>query len=182
MAVEHLGLVELEAGLDEIRRSPRERGPVELIVRRPGLGERELLDAAVLDTEVGLVGDSWIWKHGENRKPRAQLTVMNVRAVSLFAVDPERRPLAGDQLYVDLDLGPENLPPGTRLSVGDAVIEITDLPHTGCGKFIKRFGVEAQKFCNSPVGRSLNLRGINAVVITGGEVRVGDTMAKILVG
>ncbi len=174
--------MELEAGLDEIRRSPGDRGRLELIVRRPGLGERELLDVAVLDTEVGLVGDNWVSRHGANRKPQAQLTVMNVRAAALFAVDPERRALAGDQLYVDLDLGPDNLPPGTRLSVGRAVIEVTDLPHTGCGKFIKRFGVEAQKLCHSPIGGSLNVRGINAIVLTGGEVRVGDTMAKILVG
>jgi hypothetical protein len=180
--VEHLALVELEAGLDEIRRSPGDRGRLELIVRRPGLGERELLDVAVLDTEVGLVGDNWVSRHGENRKPHAQLTVMNVRAAALFAVDPDRRALAGDQLYVDLDLGPDNLPPGTRLSVGHAVIEVTDLPHIGCGKFIKRFGADAQKLCNSPVGRSLNVRGINAIVLAGGEVRVGDTMAKILVG
>ncbi|HWE33695.1 MAG TPA: hypothetical protein VG410_09430 [Solirubrobacteraceae bacterium] len=180
--MQHLRLAELEAGLDQIRRSPQNRGPVELIVRRPGIGERELLDAATLDPEVGLVGDSWIWKHGSKRKPRAQLTVMNVRAAALFAVDPQRRALAGDQLYVDLDLGGENLPPGTRLSVGEAVIEVTDLPHTGCGKFVKRFGVDAQKLCNSPVGRSLSLRGINSIVITGGEVRVGDTLAKILVG
>jgi MOSC domain-containing protein YiiM len=168
---------ELEAGLERIRRSPRDRGSLELIVARPAEGERELLEIGILDQANGLIGDRW--RDGD---PRTQLTLMNARTAALVAVDPDRRALAGDQLYVDLDLGAENLPPGTRLSVGDAVIEVTDVPHTGCGKFIKRFGVEAQKFVNSPVGRELNLRGINARVVTGGEVRVGDAIAKLPVG
>lgn len=180
--MKHLALAELEAGLEHIRRSPPDEGPIELIVRRPDHGERELLEVATLDTEVGLVGDNWLWKHGEKRKPRAQLTLMNVRAAALIAVDPERRALAGDQLYVDLDLSADNLPPGTRLTLGGAVIEVTDLPHTGCGKFIRRFGIDAQKFCNSPAGRSLNVRGINARVLTGGDVRLGDSVTKLAVG
>ena len=175
--MDHLTLPELQAGLEQIRRSPRDRGSVELIVARPAEGERELLEVGTLDETVGLIGDRW-----SDSDPRTQLTLTNARVVALVAIDPDRRALAGDQLYVDLDLGGENLPPGTRLSVGEAVIEVTDVPHTGCGKFIKRFGVDAQKFVNSPAGRELNLRGINARVITGGEVRVGDTIAKLAVG
>jgi hypothetical protein len=168
-------MAELEAGIDQIRRSPREHGSLELIVARRAEGEREPLESGTLDETVGLIGDRW-----SDSDPRTQLTLMNARVAALVAIDPERRALAGDQLYVDLDLGGENLPPGTRLSVGEAVIEVTDVPHTGCGKFIKRFGVAAQKFVNSPVGRELNLRGINARVISGGEVRVGDTIAKLV--
>ena len=169
-------MAELEAGLEQIRRSPRDRGSLELIVARPAEGERELLEIGMLDETVGLIGDRW-----SDGDPRTQLTLTNARAVALVAIDPDRRALAGDQLYVDLNLGGENLPPGTRLSVGEAVIEVTDVPHTGCGKFIKRFGVDAQKFVNSPAGRELNLRGVNARVLTGGEVRVGDTIAKLAV-
>jgi hypothetical protein len=175
--MDHLTMTELEAGLEQIRRSPRDHGSVELIVARPAEGERELLEIGVLDEAEGLIGDRW----GDS-DPRTQLTLTNARAVALVAIDPDRRALAGDQLYVDLDLGGANLPPGTRLSVGEAVIEVSDVPHTGCGKFIKRFGVDAQKFVNSPAGRELNLRGINARVITGGAVRVGDKIVKLAVG
>ncbi len=105
---------------------------------------------------------------------------MNARAASLVAGDPERRALAGDQLYVDLDLSERNVPPGTRLRVGSALLEVTALPHRGCGKFTARFGVDAAKFVNSAVGRELNLRGINARVLEGGTVRVGDLAEKLL--
>jgi hypothetical protein len=182
-AVEHLGLAALEAGLDEIRRSPRDRGPVELIVRRPAEEEREVLDEATLDVVEGLVGDCWR-RRGSKRTedgsahPDMQLTLMNARVAALVAGRPDRRQLAGDQLFVDLDLSCDNLPPGTRLAGGSALIEITDQPHTGCGKFVRRFGADAQRFVNSAVGRELNLRGVNAKVIEGGVVRMGDALVK----
>jgi hypothetical protein len=185
VAAGHLGLAELEDGLDEIRRSPAERGLVELIVRRPAIEERELLAEATIDETAGLVGDNWSSKPAGSTTdrtpdPDAQLTLMNARVASLVAGDPERRALAGDQLYVDLDLSVGNLPPGTRLRVGSAVIEVTALPHRGCGKFTARFGVDAMKFVNSKLGRELNLRGINARVLEGGTVRVGDLAEKLL--
>ena len=104
---------------------------------------------------------------------------MSSRAAALVAGDRERWPLAGDQLYVDLDLSDENLPPGTRLALGSAVLEVTDEPHTGCKKFTARFGLDAMVFVNSPVGRALNLRGINARVVESGTVRVGDAVTKL---
>ena len=126
--MEHRSAAELEAGLEEIRRSPAEEGTVELIVRRPAEDEREVLEEGVLDRDEGLVGDVW-----RGPDPDNQLTLMNARVVALLAGDPDRRALAGDQLYVDLDLSAENLSPGTRLALGSAVIEVTALPHTGCG-------------------------------------------------
>ena len=168
----------LQAGLDEIRSSPCDRGRLELIVARTAEAERDVLETGTLDERIGLVGDYWSTRVPD-ADPRTMLTVMNARAIALVAGEhPERRPLAGDQLYVDLDLSDANLPLGTRLAVGEAVIEVTDVPHTGCGKFIARFGVQAQKFVNSAVGRELRLRGLNARVITGGVVRVGDTIEK----
>jgi MOSC domain-containing protein YiiM len=107
-----------------------------------------------------------------------QLNVMNARAVALIAREEGRWALAGDQLYVDLDLARDNLPPGTRLAIGNAVIEVTAQPHIGCGKFVQRFGVEAMKFVNGTFGRQLNLRGINAKVVQPGIIRVGDTVTK----
>jgi hypothetical protein len=175
----HLTLNELEAGLAEIRRSPRDAGRLALIVIRPRTLEREILQQGELDVQRGLVGDNWQARGSTMTDdgvahPEMQLNLMNARAIDLIATDKSRWQLAGDQLFVDLDLSGENLPPGTRLEIGTAVIEVTAVPHTGCKKFVARFGLEAMKFVNSPVGRELNLRGINAKVVKGGVVAVGD--------
>lgn len=175
---------ELRAGVDEIRRAPPDRGRVELIVCRPAVDEREVLAAATLDRTEGLVGDSWR-QRGSSRTddgsshPGMQLTLMNTRAATLVAGDRDRWKLAGDQLYVDLDLSAANLPPGTRLRAGAAVLEISDQPHRGCAKFAARFGRDALKFVNSDVGAELNLRGVNARVVEGGTVRAGDEIRKL---
>jgi len=150
---------------------------VRLIVRRPRVGDREVVDEAQLDPATGLVGDSWHTRRGSD--PEMQLTIMNARVTELVAGDTERWPLAGDQLYVDLDLSLANLPAGTRLAIGTAVVEVTAPPHTGCRKFVARFGLDAMKFVNSPTGRQLNLRGINAKVVQPGAVRVGDRVRKV---
>jgi MOSC domain-containing protein YiiM len=180
----HRSLEELEAGLPRILESPPDRGPLELIVCRPAVDERKVLFRAQLDRRDGLVGDGWR-KRGSPRTPdgsahpEKQLTLMNARVIALLAGDPERWPLAGDQLYVDLDLSAANLPPGTQLGIGDARIEITPSPHTGCKKFVHRFGVDALKFVNSPTGRERNLRGIYARVLRSGTIRVGDEVKKL---
>jgi hypothetical protein len=181
--VRHLTMEELEAGLEHIRRSPKDTGVLELIVRRPRVGERDVLLEGHLDPLVGLVGDSWKDRASSRTAdgsphPHMQLNIMNARVVALVAQHPARWALAGDQLFIDMDLTDDNLPPGTRLELGSAVIEVTDQPHTGCQKFVARFGLDAMKFVNSPVGRHLHLRGINARVLQGGIVRVGDLARK----
>jgi len=174
----------LEAGLDEIRGAPHDNGVVDLVVRRPAEDEREILTEATLDPVVGLVGDLWPTR-GSSRTPDGsahpgmQLTLMNARAAAVIAGDRDRWPLAGDQLYVDLDLSGENLPAGTRLAIGTAIVEVTDQPHTGCAKFSARFGRDALKFVNSTEGRALNLRGINTSIVEAGVVRVGDVIKKL---
>ena len=180
----HLTTADLESALDELRASPTDGGRVELVVRRPRVGEREVLDEGTLDVREGLVGDSWATR-GSGRTtdgsahPDMQLNVINARLSSLVAIDPDRRALAGDQLHVDLDLSEDNLPPGTRLALGSAVIEVTDQPHTGCAKFVERFGRDAMRFVNSEVGRQLRLRGLNAKVVVPGTVRPGDEIRKV---
>jgi hypothetical protein len=184
MQISHLSTSELEERLDHIRRSPSDIGRVELIVRRPAVDEREVLDEGSLDLDEGLAGDNWRMR-GSSRTPDGsahpdtQLNVINARLSSLVAVDPDRRALAGDQLHLDLDLSQDNLPPGTRLALGRAVIEITEIPHTGCAKFRARFGADALRFVNSPVGRELRLRGLNAKVVVAGTVRQGDEVRKL---
>jgi MOSC domain-containing protein YiiM len=176
----HLTMPELEAGLPEFQHAPKDAGPVQLIVRRPREGAREMLDEAMLDTRLGLVGDRWSSGRGDRAPdPEHQLTLMSARAVALIAQAPHRWGLAGDQLYVDLDLSEANLPAGTRLQIGEATIEISAVPHTGCKKFVERFGLDAMLFVNSPVGRSLRLRGANAWIIESGTVRVGDLARKV---
>jgi hypothetical protein len=179
--MEHADTAALEAGLEHIRASPKHRGTVELIVRRPAEGEREAVTQATLDPVAGLVGDSWSVRGSDRNGPDEpnrgrQLTMMNARVAHVLAGPPEGWLPAGDQLYVDLDLSSENLAPGTRLLVGSALIEISHEPHLGCGKFLKRFGVDAQRFVNSAVGRELKLRGVNATVLETGTVRVGDVI------
>ncbi len=180
----HPSIEELEAGLDEIRRSPKDGGALALIVRRPKTGEREELSEGRLDVVEGLVGDNWRAR-GSNRTPdgsahpEMQLNLMNARAAALVAQGKDRWKLAGDQLYLDLDVGLDNLPPGTRLAVGAAVIEITSVPHLGCKKFTKRFGLDATKFVNSEEGKALRMRGVNARVVSAGDIRVGDVVRKV---
>jgi len=181
--VRHLTRAELEAGLDAIRQAPKDGGRLELIVRRPRVDEREVLDVGELSAEEGLVGDSWRRRASSRTSdhapsPDMQLNVIGARAIALIAQDTSRWPLAGDQLVLDMDLSAENLPPGTRLELGTAVIEVTPEPHTGCGKFVERYGVDAMKFVNSPVGRGLRLRGLNARVVQPGAIRVGDLARK----
>jgi hypothetical protein len=177
-------LAELEAGLDAVRGSSADAGVVELIVRRPGPGQREVVQQGQLDLKQGLLGDNWLARGSRQTSdgtshPDMQLTMMNSRAIALVAQDKNHWPLAGDQLYVDFDLSLANLPPGTQLAVGSAVLEIADQPHTGCKQFAARFGKDAVKFVNSSVGKQLRLRGLNAKVVRAGVVRVGDVVRKI---
>jgi hypothetical protein len=172
------------AALDHLRGAPADDGRVELVVRRPSNGEREVLDEGTLDLAEGLVGDNWSTRGcrltADGRAhPGMQLNVINVRLSTLVAVEPERRILAGDQLHVDLDLSEANLPPGTQLALGSAVIEVTPEPHRGCAKFVERFGRDAMRFVNSPIGRELRLRGLNAKVAEPGTVRPGDAVRKV---
>lgn len=177
----HRTTEELQAMVDDILAAPKDAGPVEMIVRRPGANERETLQSAELNREEGLIGDSWISRVDENGDPYlpAQLTLMNSRVTDAVAVTRDRWPLAGDQIYVDMDLSKENLPPGIRIQVGSAVVEISDVPHTGCLKFAGRFGKEALRFANVGVGRDNRFRGVNAFVVEPGSFRVGDKITKL---
>jgi len=179
----HLTTEEIEAKIAHVLDSPTNDGTLEMIVRRPEVNEREVVEIGFLSVENGLVGDNWLTR-GSSRTdnglghPEMQLNVMNWRFVNLIAGSRERVQLAGDQLFVDLDLSPENLPPGSRLSIGSAVIEITPIPHLGCKKFVERFGIDAMKYANSEFGRSHNLRGVNARVVSAGDITVADQVLK----
>ena len=180
----HLTMAELEAGLDEIRRSPQDEGVLEMIVRRPRINEREVVVEGELHPLEGLIGDNWLTRGSSRTEdgsphPHMQLNIINSRVAGLVARSKDRWPLAGDQLYLDLDLSKDNLPPGTRLILGAAVIEVTAQPHMGCQKFVERFGLEAMKFVNSEIGKRLRLRGINAKVVEPGVIRIGQAAKKL---
>ena len=182
--VTHLSMAELNAGMEDIRQAPKDHGVLKMIVRRPQVDEREVVQEAELSLTDGLVGDSWKMRASRHMpdgsaNPEAQITVMNARSTALVAQTENRWPLAGDQLYIDLDLSDSNLPPGTHLAIGSAVLEVSSLPHTGCNKFSSRFGVEAMKFVNTPEGKQLHLRGINTRIVQPGTIRVGDVVRKL---
>ena len=180
----HLSTADLEAGLENIRQSPKDEGIVKMIVRRPWEDEREPVNEAELSLTDGLIGDSWKRRGSRHMadgsaNPQAQITVMNARMIELIAQSEERWCLAGDQLYVDMNLSDDNIPPGTRLAIGSAVLEVSAVPHSGCRKFSHRFGVEAMKFVNSQEGKQLHLRGINTRVVHAGTIHVGDLVKKL---
>lgn len=182
--IKQLTMAELEAALDHLRDSPKDDGAVHLIVRRPRVDEREVLDEAELDPVNGLLGDNWNVRGSSKTAdggphPDMQINIMNARVAELVAQHKERWSLAGDQLYIDMDLSKANLPAGSRIAIGSAVLEVSPLPHTGCHKFVARFGVDAMKFVNSVVGKDMCLRGINAKVVQAGVVRLGSTAKKL---
>jgi hypothetical protein len=181
--MEHLSRERLVAGLDQIRSSPQAGGRLVLLVRRPEVGERDMPAEAVLDEVNGLDGDSWLARGSASMPdgsadPLRQVTVMNARVAELVAGGTDRMPLAGDQLYIDLDISHDSLPAGSLLTVGRAVLQVSEAPHLGCAKFLERFGTEAMRFVNSRTGRQLRLRGMNTQVVVPGTVRLGDLATR----
>lgn len=175
---------EIVEGMPRVEGSPRDGGRLELIVVRPAEGERVLLESVAVSPERGVEGDKWVRSRGHDTPdggpdPRTQVTLMNARILRLISGDESRMPLAGDNLVVDLDLSDENMPAGQRLAVGGAVLEVTEVPHNGCGAFLERYGRDAVKFVNSPEGKRMHLRGLHAKVVTAGTVRLGDEVRKL---
>lgn len=169
--------------LDSVRAAPADGGRVELLVLRTGPGQRKVVTEAMIDLDEGVVGDDWRTRVSTSRldgsaNPDAQVTIMSTRVLAAIEPDRSRWPLAGDQLLVDADLSIPNLPAGSRLEIGEAVLEVSETPHTGCSQFRARFGADALRWINGPVGRELRMRGVNTRVVRGGMVRVGDGLRK----
>lgn len=163
---------------------PDGEGSLEMIVRRPETGTREVLNEAVIDSGSGMLGDNWSTRGSRHTKdgsahPEMQIAIMNSKVIDLITNDRRYWPLAGNQLYVDFDLSQENLPVGQQLAIGELVVEITAMPHTGCGKFTKRFGRDATRFVNRAEGMKMRLRGVHTKVITGAKIKVGDKIRKL---
>lgn len=174
-------LTRFDAQLEAVHGAPLDQGRLELIVRRPAVDEREILEDASLDLQLGLIGDRWATRD-KAKTPAylaSQLTMINTRLLAVIEPDRTRWPVAGDQLYVDLDLCEVHLPAGSRLSLGTTVIEVSEEPHTGCAKFSARFGSEALRWINSPSGRAHRLRGLNARVVEAGTIHAGDLVRRL---
>lgn len=185
MEVTNLNLEQLWDGLKQLDPFPTNNGTIEMIVRRPQTEKRETVEQAELDTTKGLVGDNWLARGSSSTpdgsaNPQAQITLMNSDVINVITNgDQSRWELAGDQIFVDFDLSQDNLPAGSRIKMGEATLEISELPHTGCGKFARRFGAYARKFVMTEKGKSLRLRGVNASVVEGGTINTGDTIVKL---
>lgn len=183
----HLDTAAIEAGLAHVLDSPRDHGRLEMLVVRPAEGQRRTPVEARCTVAAGVEGDDWVRRGSRHTadggpNPDQQITMMNARYLDLIAGGRDRWPLAGDQLVVDLDLGEEALGPGDRLRVGQVLVEVTPHPHNGCDKFRDRFGLDAVRFANSPVGRRHHLRGIHVRVVEEGVVRVGDRIERVTAG
>ena len=175
---------ELEAQLPEIQAAPKLRGSLDLIVIRPAVDQRKVLKSAELCLERGLIGDSWITRssrHTSDKSPwiEMQLNIMSSRVIQAVTGDLKRWPLAGDQLFIDLDLSLENLPIGSQISIGETIIEVTAPPHTACKKFRVRYGDDAFRFINNPATKNMRLRGLNAKIIRGGTIESGSIVHKL---
>lgn len=182
--ITHLTIEQLDAGLGSVRNSPADSGTLLMIVRRPDVDRREVVTEGMLDVEEGLVGDGWKDRGSTSTpdggpNPEAQVTIINSRALDLMAQSEDRWQLSGDQLVVDMDITMENLPAGTQLSIGSAVIEISEKPHTGCVKFADRYGKDALRFVSTPMGMDMRLRGVNTHVVQSGTICAGDTVEKV---
>jgi len=181
----HKDLEALQNGFEHIKRSPTDQGTLELIVIRPEEDQRKELENGILDETQGLIGDNWASRGSSkttdgSAHPGMQINIMNSRIINLITAEKSDWKVAGDQLFVDFNLNKDNVPAGTQLSIGDAILEVTSVPHTGCKKFSERFGVEALKFISTPEGRQWQLRGINARVVKSGKIKVGETITKII--
>ncbi len=180
----HLDMAELNAGLPDILASPGNGGVVRGIVVRPAKKMRRELETAEVSLARGMYGDHWehgCWKSTEDGRPHpdVQICIMNARCIDLIAQERSNWAPAGDNLFIDMDLSPENLPPGTRVGLGSAILEITDTPHNGCAQFIARYGRDACVFVNTGEGKRLRLRGIYGRVVRDGRVSVGDRVTKL---
>lgn len=162
--------------------APPDDGTVSLIVQRPAVNARAVVDAAEMSVARGMAGGGWQLR--PERGTVDQICVMSTAAIRAFAGDdPRAWPAAGDQLFLDLDLRRANLRAGDRVAVGadaDAVLlEVTPKPHNGCAKFARRYGDDALKVVMAPLGKERRLRGIYFRVVREGVVRKGDRVRKV---
>ncbi|MEM7334639.1 MAG: MOSC domain-containing protein [Chloroflexota bacterium] len=179
-----LDMTQLNEGIPVILESPKNNGRIDLITIRPATNERVLKDEVEISIENGVEGDNWKTRGSnsmpdKSSNPEAKITIMNSRVIKHITQSDSGWEWAGDQFFVEMDLSEENLPAGQQLQLGTAVLEVSAVPHTGCAKFVARFGKDAHKFVNNQYGRSQRFRGVNLKVIKGGTVKVGDTAQKI---
>lgn len=174
-ASRHLGRAALEAGIAALR-APADRGTVDLLVARGPAGERRLAPEAWLTIGGGMPGDRWVsqTKYG----PDYQLATTRSDLARLFA-NGQPLELHGDNLYLTLDLSRDNLPEGTLIRAGEALLVVTAAAHDGCKKWVQRFGLGPMQLNLDPAYRAQRLRGLYLRVLEEGRVRVGDAAVVV---
>ncbi len=174
-AERHLPMEDLLKRLAALPRAPRDRGEIAALFARPGSNERTPIEKANLTAAGGMPGDRWSRPREGKPDPRPDKMLATMQAgVARMIANGQPLGLFGDNLYLDLDLSAANLPAGTRLRAGGAVLEVTPEPHNGCLKFKARVGADALRLVSRKEDRHRNLRGIYLKVIEDGLVAAGD--------
>ncbi|CAN1577166.1 hypothetical protein MCELHM10_04085 [Paracoccaceae bacterium] len=172
----------LTAALPEVLAAPRELGAVRLLCMRPKPNLRSFPDRLTLTRAAGVVGDfeasrPWLVLEDGSPDPRNQVSIMSARVLDLVWRDGNPRSHPGDNIACDLDLSHANLPAGTLLQAGTAVLRVSDEPNDGCAKWKVRMGKAAYDWTRAHA--AYRLRGLYCSVEQDGEITLEDALLRL---
>ena len=174
-------MAELMAALPDILAAPKDNAPVHGLCLRPARGERAFPKRISMTRAGGIPGERWATEPWLRRAdgspdPRIQVSILPLRVMDLVWRDREGTPHPGDPIVVDMDLSLANLPSGSLIAAGTAVLRVSDEFNAACAKWKLRYGADARAFIEAPGHAELRLRGVLCSVETDGEVAVGECL------